>query len=236
MRSAVVGLAVAAALVCLPASGQAQGGTPRIKVARAGGHTTVTLTSGALQASQRLSTSSFALTLAAAGDEVRFAGDLEGRIVLQRAGDQVRIALASATGADMAAAARLLAGSTALASFDDVINSAWGRSDRNAALFAAAHAMLAAVQGRATAVQSVVRQMAASDGTASGGIRLVRQSSPMMCWRSYERDVIAYTYQLEACMEWARESWNPVATAFCAYEYNLKTSLAFIWLLDCHGY
>ena len=63
----------------------------------------------------------------------------------------------------------------------------------------------------------------------------VRRDGPSDCWDPYARDVVQYTYDLEACVAEARDSWLPWALGWCAYEYDIKTSLAFMWLLNCYS-
>lgn len=231
MNGMVIGVGVVAWLAASPTWATAEpDSTPQIKVSHASGKKTVTLTVDRLRVSQRVSRSTFALTIAEGADVIHFSGDTAGLVVVQRAGQTVRFGLRTATPADVTAASSLLAASPALARFERFVESPWAKSTRGAAVFVSAHAMLSAVQGRASGVQRIVRSM--SSGTATG---IRRVDSPEGCWNTYQADVIGYTYQLEACLADASNSWNPLATAWCAYEYDLKAMLAFMWLLDCSG-
>jgi hypothetical protein len=102
-----------------------------------------------------------------------------------------------------------------------------------AALFTPTREWIRALQG----VDVSVAQMAAAASMPQASIVPARQRlSPSQCWDTYSRDVVKFTYDLQSCLaSLSGNWWNPLHTAWCAYEYNLKSSLAGIWLLDCYG-
>jgi hypothetical protein len=82
-----------------------------------------------------------------------------------------------------------------------------------------------------------IAAMAMRPTSAPATLILARQRmSPSQCWDTYSRDVTKFTYDLQVCISWVDANWwNPLHLAWCAYEYNLKSSLSAIWLLDCYG-
>jgi hypothetical protein len=140
--------------------------------------------------------------------------------------------LRSGTEADQTAVIALLAQSTAIKSFDSVMRSAWATSAKPAVVFRAAHSLIGALRGQDRAVAALFRTGVA---TPRASIVPVRRDGPAACWDSYTRDVIRYTFELEGCIDEADDSIFPLHLAWCAYEYNIKTSLALMWLLDCSG-
>ncbi len=232
MTRAVASIAIVAMMVGVPAMGGARGlEDPRVTTTRGDGRVTVTMAYRKLVVRETLSSSTFDVTVADPSDAVRFAGDASGRLRVERNGRVVVLAMTTATLTDAAAVKALLAGSSALATFDEAMRTEWAQT-REATLFASAHATVGLLQGNTHRLRALVKRF-----RQDGEFRLIAaaQSGPAGCWDSYERDVIKYTYELEQCIQDAADSWNPFGVAWCAYEYNLKATLAFYWLLDCSG-
>jgi hypothetical protein len=223
-------MALMGALLLLPAAAAAEE-APRVKTLKGREEATITVTSGRLQIVQKLSRTRVDLQISEGPDTVKFSGTLSGRVTLERAGTRHAFAMRAATPADEAIVARLLGGSTALKSFDGLMNSAWGRTAKPAAAFRASHALLAVFRGDAQPTLALVTAMSRPQPT----LMPARRDGPNACWEAYTHDVLRYTYDLEGCVAEARDSWFPLHLAWCSYEYNIKTSLAFWWMLDCYG-
>lgn len=205
---------------------------PRVSITRGDTAAVVTLETKDLVATQSLSPGGVALALEAGGDAVRLSGDAAGRVTVARDGARHTFSIREAVAADQTTVAAILGGSSALRRFDELMRSQWSRTARAARLFAPVHAMVTALGGD----HRTVAQIAASLSTPAPALTLARQKySPDACWTIYSHDVLKFTYDLEACMAEARESLNPLRTMWCAYEYNIKASLAMIWMLDCYG-
>jgi hypothetical protein len=113
-----------------------------------------------------------------------------------------------------------------------LLQSSWTRSAEVATVFKSAREVIRVLQ----ADHNVVERVVAKRPTVAYSIVPVLQRTPSQCWDAYTRDVVHFTYELQSCLNSASYAWwNPLATGFCAYEYNLKSSLAAIWLLDCYG-
>jgi hypothetical protein len=229
MTRSFVRLVLSAALLALPALAAAQS-EPRVSATKGQQQTTITLQSGRLHVMQTLGAELVDLRVTDGSDTVRFTGDLAGRVTLQRGGKRHTLSVRNATASDQAVLAALLAGSTALRAFDGVMETEWGRSAKPAAPFRSARALVAIFRGdyKPTVVVAAM---------ASPPVSMipVRRDGPDACWTAYTHTVVRYTYDLESCVAEARDSWNPFHLAWCAYEYDIKTSLAFAWMLDCYG-
>ena len=221
------GLVFLAGLVAFPAFAAAQS-APQLKASRQKEQMTISLLSGQLRVVETLSRSAVDLQIVQGTDVVRFTGDLAGQVTVQRGAARQTLTVRSAAVKEQTAIAAMLAGSAALSGFDTVMETSWGRSSRPAAPFRSARALLALFRGDYAPTARLIASM------ASPAVSLVRRG-PNDCWESYSHDVVQYTYDLEACVAEARDSWVPWALGWCAYEYDLKTSLAFWWLLDCYG-
>jgi hypothetical protein len=233
MTRVFVGMAATLMVTFLPTMIAAQPITePTVTVARRDGQVTITAKAQPLVISQALTTSAFDLTVSDGRDTAQISGDVQGHVRIVRAGRRVAVSLATATPADAASTRAVLAGSSALKAFDRLMATAWARSSKDALIFASAHAIVGLLQGDVAPLRAVVGRLQREVGP-----RLVRaaQTTASWCWRAYERDVVNYTYELEECIRAASESFNPISSAWCGYSYNLKASLAFIWLLDCSG-
>jgi hypothetical protein len=227
----MVGVAVAWMLAMSSAS--AATGEPKIETMREGNRITVTLRAGDLTVTQIVTRTGVDLRLTHQDDNVQFSGDIAGRIAVARGGRSRAFALRSAQAADQTALVALLADSPALAAFDKLLHGDWARGAESAVLFKSTREVIRVLQGEA----AVVMKMATARTPAATSIVGVRQRlSPSQCWDTYARDVIHFTYELQSCLNSASyQWWNPLATAWCSYEYNLKSSLAAVWLLDCYG-
>ena len=206
---------------------------PRITVARDGNQRTVTMQSGELHITQTLTPSGVEMRLAVAGDDLAFSGGLDGRVTLERGGERRIFLLRSATPEDRSTFNGLLAESPALAALDAVLGSDWGQTSPLATIFRTTREVIRVLQGDYASIIS----MMARRSTSNASLVPARQRlSPAQCWETYNRDVVYFTYELQSCLsQVSGQWWNPLATAWCAYEYNLKSSLAGVWLLDCYG-
>ena len=222
------------AMAWLPVSAAAQtaGTTPRVTMTRGKETVTISARTERVRVSQTLTPRSFSLTVSDGRDAVEINGNTDGQVAVRRAGRTLALSLRDSAPREAEAVQALLRGSSAIARLGELASSSWGRSHRDAMVFVSAHAMAALLQGTAAPLKAVVHRF-----QASGEPVLVRvQRTPGECWRAYERDVLSYTYDLEACIEESSASLNPLRSAWCAYSYNLKATLAFVWLLDCNGY
>jgi hypothetical protein len=235
MTDSRVGIAAVAFLAAMPAIVAAQSTTaPRVQVTRSGTQVTIAAKADAWSISQTLTPTTFDLRIGDAVDRVRFVGDKTGRLRIDRGGRTLVLTLLEETPvADLDKVKAMLAGSSALARFDRLMASDWARAAREAAAFDAPHAIVALLQGNAAPLEAVVQRARLA---GEPRITTVAQQTASWCWRSYERDVLTYTYELESCVAEATWSINPLRISWCAYSYNIKASLAFIWLLDCSGY
>lgn len=207
--------------------------SPRVTTSRGDGHVTIVAKTDAVRVSQTITAKGFELTVSDKRDSVRIAGDVHGRVRAERGGRVVSLALQTSTPQDARAVSALLMGSTSLARFGEIVATGWARSTRDALVFVSAHAMVALLQGDAVPLRAMAHRIVTSQ---EPHLVRVRQRTAAECWRAYEQDVISYTYELEQCLAEASYSLNPLRSAWCAYSYNLKASLAFVWLLDCSGY
>jgi hypothetical protein len=230
MARSFVPLVLSAALLSVPALAGAQG-VPRVKAAKDQQQTTISLQAGQLKVVETLTRDAIDIQLIQDNDVVRFSGDLAGRVTVQRGTRRHSLSVRTATPGDEAAVASLLAGSAALRSFDIVMDTPWGRSARPAAPFRSARALVALFRGNFEPTVAVVSSVA----SPKVSLAPVRRDGPDACWTAYTHTVVQYTYDLESCVAEARDSWFPLHLGWCAYEYDIKTSLAFAWMLDCYG-
>jgi hypothetical protein len=234
MARTLVGVAVMAmALTGLPLSAAAQsaGTTPRVTMTRGKETVTISARTERVRVSQTLTPSSFSLTMSDGRDAVDISGNTDGQVAVRRAGRSLALSMRDSTAREVEAVQALLRGSSAIARLGELATSSWGRSQKDAIVFVTGHAMAALLQGTSAPLKAIVHRLQASEPV------LVRvQRTPGECWRAYERDVLSYTYDLEACIQESSYSLNPLRSAWCAYSYDLKATLAFVWLLDCNGY
>jgi hypothetical protein len=195
----------------------------------------ITLEYGDFRMTQTFSGKTVDMHLSGDGDQLRLTSDLDGNIALERNGNGHRFSMRAATPADRDAVVRLLSGATVIARLDDVLRTEWAQTTNAAAVVASARALIGILEGN---VEPVARMAAdvRSRAQAPAVIRARSQQTPYGCWETYSQDVLQFTYDLEACLAEAADSWNPLRTAWCAYEYNLKASFAFVWLTDCFGW
>jgi hypothetical protein len=230
MTRLMVRLAFTLAVVAIATIARAEG-QPQVAAKRQGAQATITLRADALSVVQTLTRDRVVVRLIAGADLIEVSGDLNGRVTVQRAGQRHVFSVRTATAADAAAVSELLNASPAVQQFDRLMQSSWAQSARTATPFRSAHALLAVFRGDRQPILS----LATTPATPASSITFVRRRGPDACWSAYSRDVVQYTYDLEACVEEARHSWWLGHLAWCAYEYNIKTGLAMVWLLDCYG-
>jgi hypothetical protein len=97
-----------------------------------------------------------------------------------------------------------------------------------------ANAMIHAISGDTRATGAMVVQAMARPAMAFRPV--AQRSRADECWDGYTRSVLRYTYEYEGCVREARDLWwEAWRLAWCAYEYDLKATLAGFWLLDCNG-
>jgi hypothetical protein len=206
---------------------------PLVSTMREADRAVITLRAGDLTVTQTITRTAVDVRFVQGRDAIRFSGDLDGRVVVER-GDQRRaFALRTASPEDQIAINAIAAESAAFAAFDALMQSDWARTAEMAALFTPTREWIRALQG----ANATVAEMAAAASMPQASIVPARQRlSPSQCWDTYSRDVVKFTYDLQSCLaSLSANWWNPLHTAWCAYEYNLKSSLASIWLLDCYG-
>lgn len=230
MTRVSMGLAVVGALLLTPWAAAAA--EPEFTSSRDGKRATMTLKTGGLTVIQTLSPAVLHFEVARAGDRVRVTGDLDGRVTVERAGTRRVVSMRGDQDGRRAIHA-LVSDSSALAEFEALMQSPWARSSRDAVFFVSTREWLRVVQGESFDIAQMLAT--AAPAATPAGIRLIGQRSPAQCWDTYAQDVVKFTYDLQACLSQAAANWwNPLHTAWCAYEYNLKSSLSAFWLLDCY--
>lgn len=221
------------AMAWLPVGAAAQTtATPRVTITRGTDTVTVAARTERVSVRQTLTSTSFALTASDGRDAVNISGNTEGQIVVRRGGHALAISMRDATAPQVEAVRALLRESPALARLGELATSAWGRSHKGALVFVSAHAMASLLQGQVGPLKTMAQRF---EREGQPAIRPV-QMTASMCWKAYQKDVLDYTYELEACIQESSASLNPLRSAWCAYSYNLKATLAFVWLMDCSGY
>ena len=224
------GLTLGILLALLPTFAAAEP-APRVKLSRDRQQATITLKAGRLAVTQTLTRQSFALTVAENSDTVRITGNLAGDVTVERGPQRQAFSMRTAAASELSAVAALLAGSSALRSFEAVMRSEWAGRATVAGPFRAAQSMVALFRGDHEPVIALMSSVA----TPAPAFIPVRDSGPRACWLTYARDVVQYTYDLESCLQEAANSWWLGHAAWCAYEYDLKATLALFWLADCSG-
>jgi len=230
MTRILVGVIVTAVCVASVDTAVAQS-VPRVTGSRTNDRATLSLQSGTLQVIQQFTRDGFSLQLTDRGETVRFTGNLAGEVSIRRGGRQHGFSIRRPAPADQAAVEAVLIGSRTLPAFDRVMETPWAKAPV-AAAFRSAHALVGVLRADQRPLATVASMAAASSPPQ---IVRARADGPDVCWSSYTRDVLQYTYDLEGCVAEARDSWFPLALGWCAYEYNIKTSLAAMWALDCYG-
>ena len=231
MTRVLIGMAAAWCVALSPA--WANSSEPRVSASREADRAVITLRAGDLTVTQTITRSAVDVRLVRPEDAIRFSGDLDGRVVVERGDRRRAFSMRSALPEDQVALNAIVGESAAFEAFDTLMRSEWARTAQMAGLFTPTREWIRALQG----VDVSVAQMAAAASMPQASIVPARQRlSPSQCWDTYSYDVVKFTYDLQACLASVSANWwNPLHTAWCAYEYNLKSSLAGIWLLDCYG-
>lgn len=218
----------------LPVSAAAQtsGTTPRVTTTRGKGAVTISARTESVRVSQTLTPTSFSLTMSDGRDAVEINGNTEGQVAVRRAGRTLALSMREATVPQVEAVRALLRDSSAIRRLGELAASPWGRSNKDALVFVSGHAMAALLQGHVGPVKAMARRFETDRGPTMRRVQMTASG----CWFAYQRDVLSYTYELEACIQESSSSLNPLRSAWCAYSYNLKATLAFVWLMDCSGY
>jgi hypothetical protein len=231
MTRVVIGMTMVWVMTMTPAL--ADTGKPEIKTSRQRDGATVTLQAGPLTVMQTLTTTGVNLRLVLADDVLDFSADLAGNVSVARGDVRWGFSVRTATADDQAALRRALANSAAIDAFDALLASAWAQSAEPAVIFRSTREVLRVLQGDHRSIESLVAVRTAPNASI---VRVRQRLSPSQCWETYNKDVVYFTYELQSCLSSVSSQWwNPFATAWCAYEYNLKSSLSAIWLLDCYG-
>ena len=232
MARSLVGLMALAVLIYTPSVVSAQAAAPNVTITSKNGRVVATLRAENVAVTQTLTANTFDLQIGSAPDQIRVKGDVDGRVSVTRGDRTHAFAIKTARPSDTQVVRDLLANNDALANFRSIASSDWARSTRQAAVFVSADAIVALLQGDSRPTSAMAQR------ALGGELRIVpaQQLTAQQCWRAYERDVLQVTYDLEACVKDASTSLNPLRLAWCSYEYNIRASLAFIWLLDCSGY
>jgi hypothetical protein len=227
-----LGLATAGFVLTLSTSATAQP-APQYAVSRQGDKARLTMRSGEFRFEQVLSPTAFAFTIESGRDRVQIVGDHRGELRVLR-GDVTRaLNMAIASDEQLRELRAWLDDSIALRELGRVASEERQAKSRYAAFVENAHALVRTLQGDLRATGDLIVQRMAR---RSAGFQTVAQSRRAdECWDGYSRSVLRYTYELEACVNEARSRFNPIITAWCGYEYNIKATLAGYWLLDCNG-
>jgi hypothetical protein len=228
----VVGAIVFLSLNDMAVAGQA---VPSFSVSREAGKARLTVTAGDLRFEETLTPVTFDIKIVGDGDIVRLAGDKSGDVEISRGQRTYKVRMAAVTEAELRTVRAMLAGSEALRQLEVVTADARAQGSKYASLLQSANALLRIVQGDARATGELVVQAMAQQPI---GVRAIAQRSRADdCWDGYTRAVLRYTYEYEGCVREAQDRWWEVyRLAWCAYEYDLKATLAGFWLLDCSGF
>ena len=230
-----VGLAAASLLLTLSTTAKAQQ-VPEYSVSRLQNKATLTMRSGDFRFEEVLSPTAFAFTIAYGGDRVQIAGDDRGALSVAR-GDRTHTLNMTVVDAGQLRELRVSLGrSPALRELERVAQAERAAESKYATFLLNAHALLSTVQGEMRATGDFI---ARAMGQRAGGFKTVAERGSVRaddCWDGYVRSVLRYTYELEVCIGEARSRFNPILTAWCGYEYNLKATLAGYRLLDCAGF
>jgi hypothetical protein len=207
---------------------------PEYSVSRVPNRATLTVRTGSFRFEEVLSPTAFAFTIESGRDRVQMAGDQNGELVVIRGDRKHVLNMAVASDAHRRELRVLLDDSPALAELAHVADATRNADSKYATFLENANALVRTVQGDVSATRALVVQAMArpAGGFKTGAQRGTRADD---CWDGYTRAVIRYTYELEACIREARERFNPLMTAWCGYQYNIKATLAGYWLLDCEG-
>lgn len=224
MKRSMVGIAGAALLLVAAAKVDAQD-VPSVTVTREGGIATMTLVARSLSVTQRIGEDRVEVRLSEAGDEVALAADAAGNVVLQRRGRTHAFSIRTSSGSERTGVVALLAGSAAVRSFDAIMRSEWGRSATPAAAaFKGVQSMLWLLHGDYRPLLSFASDLRARRVS----LMPVRRGTD--CWANYEATVQDLFGELEGCLK----TWNPFQTAWCAYSFDFKVSMALLDLIDCY--
>jgi hypothetical protein len=232
MKWSHVGLA-AVVLCVLSGTAAAQRGV-EYSVSRDADKATLTVTSGDFRFEETLSPTTFAFTLTRGGDVVRVTGDQRGLVKVVRGERAERVNMARASLDDLRRVRAMLSDSATLHELQAVSGVSSATKSPFASLLQSASAMIHAIQGDTRATGAMVVQVMARPPIAFRPA--AQRGRADECWDGYTRAVLRYTYEYEGCVREARDLWWELwRLAWCAYEYDLKATLAGFWLLDCNG-
>lgn len=232
MKWSHVGLA--ALVLCVLSGTAAAQRAVEYSVSRDADKATLTVTSGDFRFEETLSPTTFAFTLARGGDIVRVAGDQRGLVKVRRGERVETVNMALASLEDLRRVRGVFGDSSTIRELQEVSDASRMSKSAYAPLLQRANAMIHAISGDTRATGAMVVQAMARPVMAFRPV--AQRGRADECWDGYTRAVLRYTYEYEGCVREARDLWWEVwRLAWCAYEYDLKATLAGFWLLDCNG-
>ena len=232
------GIGLFGALAVFVVSGTAWAQAAQFSTTRLAGKVTLTAIVGDVRFVELLTSSTFDLTIASCRDRVSVNGNENGDVQIERGGRALGLRLAAAGLEELAAVRAMLTNSPAVLGLDDVARRAVSEWSRYAPLVQAASSFVSLLQGRgAPTARPALNPVATRTGFVLAAAQDRAGSSPANCWDTYTRSVVRYANELEACVREARDLWWEVwRPGLCGAEYDLRVTLAFYWLLDCHGW
>jgi hypothetical protein len=194
---------------------------PRAEAKHRDGEAMLSLNSGDLNVMLTVARNAFQLRLRVPGDTVSFTADANGNVSVHRGTQVLRFSVRHYYGGEQAQMRDLLARSTAWRSFDSLMRTSWGTSSRPGLAFRPAHSMVWLLHGDYRPLLA----FASGNASPAPAMRLVRND----CDRAYARRVGEIYDELVSCLD----TWNPLQTAWCAYEYNFKATWALFEYQAC---
>ncbi len=219
MKQVLIG--IVSVMVCGATELVAAQPTPRVKAERLGGEPVLSLRSGDLTVTQTIARDVVQLRLRDTSDIVFISADSVGNVSVGRGNKSLSVSARSSSTREQAAVRDMLAGSSAWRSFDALMRSAWGSSSRSSRAFQPGHSMIWLLHGDYRPLLSFAAGVAAPPPI----LRLVRQD----CDSAYAGRLGEIYNELVSCLD----TWNPLQTAWCAYEYNFKVTWAMFEYVDC---
>jgi hypothetical protein len=194
---------------------------PQVTAEHRNGGALLSLNNGDLTVTQTIANNVVRLRLLARGDALLLTADAEGNVTLRRGKKAAGFSVRNSSAQEMAEVRKLFLGSKAWHAFDTLMRSSWASSSRKSAAFRPAHSMVWLLQGDYRPLLSLAGTVDAIPRT----IRLVRQD----CDSAYASRIDEIWNELVSCLD----TWNPLQTAWCAYEYNFKATWALFEYQAC---
>ena len=219
MKQVLVG--IVSVMMCGAAELVAAQPTPQVKAQRLGGDAVLSLSSGDLTVTQTIARDVVQLRLLDTNDLVFVSADSVGNVSVSRGTRSLSVSVRTGSTREQAAVRDMLAGSSAWRRFDLLMRSAWGSSSKSGRAFQPGHSMIWLLHGDYRPLLAFAARVAAPPST----LRLVRQD----CDSAYASRLEEIYNELVSCLD----TWNPLQTAWCAYEYNFKATWAMFEYVDC---